>query len=58
VRSTTRSEDFLSDSPTFYKLVEVKVGRNLFEDKLSGHYHRFVRFITRLDDPVRSAHAN
>jgi hypothetical protein len=38
--------------------VEKEVGRHLRKTKLLGCYDRLVKFITRLEDPVRGAHAN
>jgi hypothetical protein len=38
--------------------VEKEVGRHLRKTKLPGCYDRLVKFITRLADPIRGAHAN
>jgi hypothetical protein len=38
--------------------VENEVGRHLRKTKLQGCYDRLVKLITRLEDPIRSTHAN
>jgi hypothetical protein len=38
--------------------VEKEVGRHLRKTKLPGRYNRLVKLITRLEDTIRSTHAN
>jgi hypothetical protein len=46
------SKDVRQFSSAFCQVVEKEVWRHLPKTKLPGYYHRLVRFITRLDDPV------
>jgi hypothetical protein len=52
------SKDVRQFSSACCQVVEKEVWGHLPETKLPGYYHRLVRLITRLDDPVRGTHAN
>jgi hypothetical protein len=45
-------------SSVYGQIVKEEMGRNLPKTKLPGCYNRLVKFITRLDDSIRSAHAD